>query len=197
MFARVSNVSETLDRFGALVVERAKKELNSLKPRKVYRAKWKKGKLQSVQIKIKQQRADSSGALKNSLEYHVQETSNGATLVIESLDYGFYLQEGRLPGKGIPPRAMDAWIKSKGIRPQDTVKGGFKKSKRTKGGKGEGDKNLKAMAFMMNRKIKYFGIEPNPFMNEAIAFAQPKLAEELSEAYAKDIADQLRESYGI
>ena len=53
------------------------------------------------------------------------------------------------------------------------------------------------MAFMMNRKIKYFGIEPNPFMNEAIAFAQPKLAEELSEAYAKDIADQLRESYGV
>jgi hypothetical protein len=184
----VSNVKDTLDRFGALVVERAKKELNALKPRKVYRAKWKRGRLKSFQIKIKQQRADSSGALKNSLQYDVVDTTNGATLVIDSLDYGVYLQEGRLPGRGIPPRAMAQYIREKKIRPQDTVNGGFLKKT---------PQNLKAMAFMMNRKIKYFGIEPNPFMNEAIAFAQPKLAEELSEAYAKDIADQLRDSYGI
>ncbi len=189
----MSNVKDTLDRFGALVVERAKKELNALKPRKVYRARWKRGRLKSFQVKIKQHRADSSGALKNSLQYDVVETSQGATLVIESLDYGVYVQEGRLPGRGIPSRAMDKYIREKKIRPQDTVKGGFKKFDKNN----KKDRNLKAMAFMMNRKIKYFGIEPNPFMNEAIAFAQPKLAEELSEAYAKDIADQLRESYGV
>ena len=60
----MSNVKDTLDRFGALVVERAKKELNALKPRKVYRARWKRGRLKSFQVKIKQYRADSSGALK-------------------------------------------------------------------------------------------------------------------------------------
>ena len=108
-----------------------------------------------------------------------------------------YLQEGRLPGKGIPPAILEAWIRKKGIRPQNLKSGGFRKSKASKKKDQEGDKNVKALAFMMNRKIKFFGIEANPFMTRALAFAQPKLAEELGEAYAKDIADQLRDSYGI
>ncbi len=182
------NVEKILNDFGALIVERAAKELNALMPRKVYRATWKKGKLTSVQVKMKQQRADSSGKLKESLKYSVEDTAFGKTLIIESLDYGIYLENGRLPGKGIPPAAMMKYIRDKKIRPQDTVTGGFKKKT---------DANLQAMAFMMNRKIKFFGIEANPFMTRALAFAQPKLAEELGEAYAKDIADQLRDSYGI
>ena len=182
------NVANALEEFGELVVERAKKELNAVKPRKVYRASWKNGKLRSVQVKVKNYRSNNTGELRDSIDYKVTDSPFGKELAIMTAEHGDFVNRGRLPGKGIPPRAMDAWIKSKGVRPQDTVNGGFKKKT---------EANLKAMAFMMNRKIKYFGIEANPFMTDAIAFAKPLLQEKLGEAYAKDIANNIEIKYGV
>lgn len=65
--------------------------------------------------------------------------------------YAKFLIEGRKKGKGIPVRNMDSWIKQKRIKPKNE-QGQFKKmDKRTLG-------------FLMNRKIKYFGIEGYDFV---------------------------------
>ena len=65
--------------------------------------------------------------------------------------YAKFLIEGRKKGKGIPVRNMDSWIKQKRIKPKNE-KGQVKKmDKRTLG-------------FLMNRKIKYFGIEGYDFV---------------------------------
>ena len=188
------HVEEAVKEFGELVVERAKKELNAVKPRKVYRASWSNGKLKSVQVKVKNYKSNSTGELRDSIDYKVTNDFGVVSLSIMTAEHGDFVNRGRLPGKGIPPRAMAAWIKAKGIRPQNIKSGGFVKSKE---GTAKGDANLKAMAFMMNRKIKFFGIEANPFMTDAIAFAKPLLQEKLGPAYAQDIVNNLEIKYGI
>lgn len=65
--------------------------------------------------------------------------------------YAKFLIEGRKKGKGIPVRNMASWIQQKRIKPKNE-QGQFKKmDKRTLG-------------FLMNRKIKYFGIEGYDFV---------------------------------
>lgn len=175
-----------LEQFGQLIVENAQRELGAYKPRKSFRAKWKNGKLVSFTTSIKRRRSDNTGALRNSINYTITETQKGYMLNISSLDYGIYVNEGRLPGKGIPKRDLMQYIRQKPIRPQKQGGGFLPKTQ----------SNLESLAFLINRKIKTFGIESNPFLDNTIEKFEPRLVSELEEAYAIDIADQIRENVG-
>lgn len=179
------NVEEALKQFGEKVISNAQRELGTTKPRKSYRAKWRKGKLLSYEIKMKRRRTDNSGALRESLSYNVEKVQGGFVLTISSLDYGIFVNEGRDPGKGMPPAILKRWLKSKPVRLQKEG-GGFVK---------QTSKGIDSLAFLINRKIKTFGIEANPFMTMSLEKYRPELAGSIGEKYAEDLADQIREKY--
>lgn len=186
MLTSASEALKIINQFGDDVVSAAQRELGAVKTRKSYRAKWQNGKLKSFTVKKRRSRADSTGALRKSLEYDVRETKDGFRIEFKGLDYGLYVESGRLPGKGIPKSALDRWIKAKPIRPR-AEGGGFAKKTASA---------LNSLAFLINRKIKFFGIEANPFMQPSIERFKPVLLTDLEKGYAKDIADEIRENYG-
>ena len=146
------------------------------RPRTSIRAKWKKvgGGWQVVSATKKTFRGNyvASGQLVAS----IQPDPKGLTLGITMNKTADYVQRGRKPGKGIPLDSMRGWVKMKRIQPRDMSTGRYK-SKATEG----------AMRFMMNRKIKYFGIEPFPFVTQARQQILPSFNKALTQAMSQDI----------
>ncbi len=94
---------------------------------------------------------------------------------------------GGTPNKGIPitptnPRPLEGWAKSKKIRPRNLETNAFIKNNA---------ENRDAMGYLMNRKIKWFGIEPTPFIDEAREYAEQNNRARLEEAIKKDIENSL------
>ena len=114
----------------------------------------------------------ASGELVNS----IQAEPNGLTLGITMNKTADYVQKGRKPGKGIPLDSMRNWTKMKRIQPRDLSTGKFKSKA-----------NAEGMRFMMNRKIKYFGITPFPFVTEARQQILPSFNKALAKAMKQDI----------
>ncbi|MFZ9242204.1 MAG: hypothetical protein ACO239_05865 [Sediminibacterium sp.] len=142
--------------------------------RKTYRANWTNGKPKNVRIKSITANHSASGQLVNSIK--VVTLPNGL-YGVQMNDYGIYVNNGRQPGKGIPVEQMDKWISQKRLRPRDTKTGEFLKNTKN---------NRKAMAFCMNRKIKYFGIEAYPFIDRSVETAVDKYQDKLSKALGDD-----------
>ena len=177
-----TSVEDKIKKFADDVISNAQRELGATKTRNSYRAKWKNGKLQSFTIKKVKRRADNTGALRNSLDYSIKETGKGFTVNFTGLDYGIYGEEGRLPGRGIPPLALQKWIRTKRIRPRD------KDGKVLK----ESFQAYSALGFLIKRWIKTFGIEPNPFMQPSIERYKKNFLDDLGKGYAEDIANEIR-----
>lgn len=146
------------------------------RPRTSIRAKWKRvgNGWQVVSVTKKTFRGNyvASGQLVNS----IQSAPNGLNMGITMNRTADYVQNGRKPGKGIPIDSMRNWTKMKRLQPRDLGTGRFK-----------GNADKQAMQFMMNRKIKHFGIEPFPFVRMARAEVLPKFNKALTTAMAKDI----------
>ena len=146
------------------------------RPRVSIRAKWKKvgGGWQVVSATKKTFRGNyvASGQLVNS----IQADPKGLTLGISMNETADYVQKGRKPGKGIPINSMRNWVKMKRIQPRDMGTGRFKSKA-----------NAEGMRFMMNRKIKYFGITPFPFVTEARQQILPSFNKALTQAMKQDI----------
>ena len=107
----------------------------------------------------------------------------------KGLDYGFYLDRGRYPfmkgvaqGRGIPPAKMRDWIEASRIQPRDLMTGQFIEKT---------ESNMRSMAFLMNRKIKWFGIEPTHFFSEPEEQARDKYEQKIIEAFEEDIRNQV------
>jgi hypothetical protein len=105
------------------------------------------------------------------------------------LDYAWYGQaiiDGRQPwgkfqgGKGIPVETMNKWIQQRRLKPRN--KGKFI---------GNSDQNKRAMSFMMNRKIKHFGIEPFDFVKMPRQITISKFLPLIKDAISKDIKNEL------
>ena len=180
-----TSVEDKIKKFADDVISNAQRELGATKTRNSYRAKWKNGKLQSFTIKKVKRRADATGALRNSLDYSIKESGKGFTINFTGLDYGIYVEEGRLPGRGIPVNALQRWIKAKRIRPQKEG-GGFIKGTPAA---------VKSLGFLINRKIKTFGIEANPFMQPSIERYKKNFLDDLGKGYAEDIANEIRNNW--
>jgi len=86
-------------------------------------------------------------------------------------------------GKGIPPSTLREWGKMRNLRPKDPKSGQFIKNT---------ESNRKAMFFMMNRKIKHFGIEPFPFVTMARTEILPSFNKALTKAMAQDIKNRFK-----
>lgn len=138
----------------------------------------------------KRRRIDSSGRLRESLpgSYSLKTMDNSISLkFFEDNDawntYGKYVDEGRKPGKGVPPSALKAWIRQKPIRLRDLKTGAFVKAT---------DAKIDSLAFLINRKIKQKGIAPTYFFQTPFRMAFEQLPAEITEPFDLDATDFVR-----
>lgn len=154
-------------------------------PRVGIRATWKKvgdgwtptgHRIQKVR-----QNYRATGNLINSVQPYFKSISDFG---IGMADYGEHIRNGRQPmglnkgGKGIPLNIMEDWTKTRGIKATDPATGMFIK---------QTESNKKAMRFLMNRKIKFFGIQGFDFIGQIKEYVLERYNPILEEALGKDI----------
>lgn len=184
------NTLALLEDFGANVVRAAQLELKAKHPKKVYRAKWKNGRLVSYKTSVKRYTSTSTGDLGKSLRYEVKEVLGNLIVVFYANEYWYYVNFGRKKGTYAPVKVIQEWIKNRGIKPQDIrrdkngrlVSKGFKKIT---------PKTIAGLTFMFNRKIKTFGIEGNNFFTKSLEFEMDDIRENLGKKIAKDLANRI------
>jgi len=116
---------------------------------------------------------DNTGRLSGSMKF-VSQQGKG---YFEMLEYGLYVDEGRKPGKYAPVNAIRQWIKSKPVAPRDK-RGRF--MKRTPA-------TMKSLAFLLNRAIFEYGIEPTHFFSDPLDEEIDKLVKKLPASVEADI----------
>jgi len=159
----------------------ARMMLEVKRPRTSIRAKWKKVGEGWTPISVTKKTFRGNYVASGQLVNSIQPNPNGMTLGITMNKTADYVQNGRKPGKGIPLESMRNWTKMKRIQPRDLSTGRFK-SKAT----------AESMRFMMNRKIKHFGIEPFPFVTMARTEILPSFNKALTKAMAQDIKNRFK-----
>ena len=187
--AKFPRLEAVLTEMGDFVVKQAKRNLSEKRDRINVRAKWQDGRPTSFEFKKGKRKSSASGTLEKSLGYDLKETDQGIVIEYRGRSYGLFLDKGRYPfmksvaqGKGIPPSAMNRWIEEKRIQPRDLTTGQFIEKTPA---------NMRSMAFLMNRKIKWFGIEPTHFFSEPEEQARDKFEQKIIEAFEEDIANQV------
>jgi hypothetical protein len=173
--AKMPNTENQLKRMAIEFKLQIQGQLRRKRKRVSIRAKWTKDgntwKPTSVTKSTYTSNFKASGDLINS----VQVEGQGMDWYVSMLPYAYYVINGRKKGKGIPVKTMQKWIKDKGISPRDSGTGKFKKmSKETLG-------------FLMNRKIKYFGIDGFDFVEPARKDVLKRYSGALTKAIKKDI----------
>jgi len=174
---------QALNDFGQNVVNDARKELAARQKKKSYRASWNKdGSLKSFNVTVKRYVPDSSGDLSRSLRYEIVEVMGNTLVTFYADDYWYYVNFGRKPGKGMPVAELQDWIRKKPIKLQKGGGAGFAK---------QTDKGRRALGFLINRKIRTFGIEGNSFFTKTVSIYEDDLVENLGKKVAKDIIKQI------
>jgi hypothetical protein len=126
--------------------------------------------------RYKKGKIDSSGALRNSIEYKLKVNENSFGFEVSGLDYADVVDGGRRKGKGIPLVPLLKWIKQKPIRLREN--GQFIKMTPAK---------IRNFAGFVSWKAKKFGIAPTNFLLDAVTDAGNKHKEALTDALFKDV----------
>lgn len=165
-------------------------ELTAKRPRTAIRSSWEKvgdgWKPVAPQKKVFRGNYVASGNLVKS----IRPFSDGLEFGITALWYAEAIRAGRQPwpnwkfkgNKYIPPDAMKEWTEIKRLRPRNVKTGQFIANT---------EKNRNAMRFMMNRKIRYFGIEPFDFKQIAQRTTMAKFKPLIDAAIKKDQQEYL------
>jgi len=142
---------------------------------KTYTAKNSRGKSYKKRI-------DNSGKLRNSITSELKtRTEDGrfskGYIIFKMLEYGLNVDKGRRAGKGVPPQVLVDWIKKKPLRIRDLETGSFVK---------QTESRVKGLAYVINRKIKKYGIPATNFFTDAYESQEDKFMAEMQEAIAQD-----------
>lgn len=113
----------------------------------------------------------ASGNLLNSLDYDVVEAIDGVTLELMAADYLDVVDKGRRPGKMPPTKAIESWIRVKGIN--------------------VGRKGIKSTAFAIATSIKHNGIKATNIKQNAINNITNRMQEILQKAALEDIEKEI------
>jgi hypothetical protein len=117
----------------------------------------------------------ASGNLLNSIKFDISKTGDGNAIIsIEANEYIVYVDKGRKPGKYAPLKALEAWVKQKGIATDK--------------------KKVTAIAFAINNKIKKQGIKPKPILEKAYSNGLPMYNKIIDEVMNKDLDKYLNEA---
>jgi hypothetical protein len=156
--------------------------------RTAIRASWKKVGSSWEPTSVTKQKIRANYVASGNLVRSIQPIAEGLEFGIEFDSYGQMLINGRQPfgknkgGKGIPPSTLREWGKMRNLRPKDPKSGQFIKNT---------ESNRKAMFFMMNRKIKHFGIEPFDFVKMPRRYTLDKYTQPIKDAIRQDITNTI------
>ena len=173
-----------LNDFGKSVINDAAIELGARQAKKSYRATWKNGVLRSYQTTTKRYSSDTTQKLKKSLKYEIKEVQDNIIVIFKAEEYWYYVNFGRKPGTYAPVNVIRDWVRKKPIKPQKGGGKGFAKV---------GKNTVNTLAFLINRKIKTFGIEGTRFFSKTVDIYKQDLSERLGKRIAKDISKQILE----
>jgi hypothetical protein len=138
---------------------------------------------------------DSTGKLRESIRFQIKIYGQSYSFNLLMEDYYKWVDEGRKPGKGIPIKELDSWLKEPATISKLKL---FQDSKLTtgKGLKKTLNKNsrVKSLSFLINRKIKLKGIKPTHFFTNVLEDGRVlKLQSDLRSALKKDIIVSIKE----
>jgi hypothetical protein len=179
-----------LEQFAKNVVRDAKLELDAKQPRRTVSAVWKKGRPVSWKVKTRRFVPNTTGKLKESIRYEIKEIGDNIIVIFYAEQYWYYVNFGRKgilidptkPGqKAAPPQAITRWTANKGLRPRD-ADGKFLPVNR---------RNVAAMNYMINRKIKWFGISGTQFWSKTMRIYLEQMEQELGKRIAKDLLNSI------
>jgi hypothetical protein len=173
-----ANTNKALLKITEYFAEQMRINLGAKVRRKSYRSSWKNGKPYNTRIRTFQASHSASGNLINSIS--VIKSNKGYAVTIAK--YGQHINDGRRKGKGIPIDKMQSWIKQRRLQPRNLQTGSFIANT---------SRNKKAMGFMMNRKIKHFGMEAFPFIKLSREATLYVFKDELKKSVKKDIYNNL------
>lgn len=157
-----ANIAKTEDRFRYQVVREARQGLNLKKQR------------QSAMGSTYTGRITDTGTLAASLASQ----RKNLTVVFSMKDYGFWVDQGRMPGTWPPVDAIREWIDSKPLKLRDYKTGRF--MART-------PKNINTVAFLIGRAIERYGITETLFFTTPFTRALSKMEQEMFDAIYKDL----------
>lgn len=181
-----ANTEEVLKKIADDTIRVAVVNLGATRTRTGYRISWKKSgkqwQVKGVQKKKYRGRITTTGRLASSLGYEI-DLSRGVNLVMTSTtDYAPLVNDGTKPrSKQPPPLKILNWVNNKKLRLR--VDGKFVKNT---------DKAREGLSYVIGRKIKHFGTEPTYFFSEPFEKFSTQYGDELAEAVAKDLANQLK-----
>lgn len=196
------NTERAVSEASEYMAKQARLELEAKRPRTSIRARWRKiGKTwQAVGNRKQKIRKNfvASGALVRSIE----SAPDGTSIGISALWYAQAIIEGRKPwrgagfngDKGIPLSTMKKWTEVRRLRPTDPQTGEFLKNIEI-GKRGGRKDNKRIMRFLMNRKIKNFGIEPFDFVGIARETTIAIEGDKIRKAIREDIIENLGTKY--
>lgn len=146
------------------------------------RANWKRAGKNWMAYNIKKRTYTSSISASGNLTQNIKVVKEDNLEYAVSMPfYSKFIIEGRKKGKGIPIRVMDKWIRQKRIKPR--------------GGDGKFTKMSKeTLGFLMNRKIKYFGIEGYDFVTPEREDIKKRYKSALTRAINQDIAELINKA---
>lgn len=166
--------------------QKAIQQLKTTRKKLSIRASWKKVGDDWQPVDVKKKRINGVITSSGNLAKSIKPFSKGLEFGIEMDWYGQMVVNGRQPagknrgGKGIPISAMNTWLQMKRIKARD-----FKTGQYTK--------DNKAMGFLMNRKIKHFGIEGIDFVKDARQRTQQEYNNKFKEAVKQDLINNTKQ----
>jgi hypothetical protein len=173
-----ANSNKALKRMTEYFAEQMRINLGAKVKRKSYRSKWKNGKPYNIIVKSFRGSHSATGNLINSIRVIKSNIGYAVTMA----DYGKYVNGGRRKGKGIPVATMNRWVRQKNFKPRNLKTGAFIQNTASA---------TKTTGFLMNRKIKNFGIEAYPFIKMSRETTMYVFKEEFKRETKKDIINNL------
>ncbi len=151
--------------------------------------------IRAAREKLLRNGTNASGDLTNSLKKIVEIDGNYFSVSIELLDYWYYVEKGRKPGKFPPISKIEEWIRVKPVRPRVMtitrrwkVKSGEEHSKQV-----QVLPTVKQLAFLIARKIATKGTKPQPFFKSTVKETYQHFEEAIALAIDEDVSTFLEE----
>ena len=120
---------------------------------------------------LRRTKSIATGNLLNSIQFDVKSTSNGLYVTMMSNEYIVYVDKGRRPGKYAPVKALEKWVRAKGLA--------------------SGKKEVTSLAFAINNKIKKEGIRPKRVVETALSKSLPLFDSIIRTTVEKDLQKYL------
>ena len=99
-------------------------------------------------------------------------------IVASPLRYAPFVESGRKPGRAPPRAELERWIRAKGLRYSPVWAQG--RASKTMSGEAQ-------YAILLQKKIRMFGVKPNPYMKPAISRSRDPFVDELGAVVSREM----------